>query len=134
MKVHQLLESKVQWAIGKHIDKGTNLHQHNTESEDFTTITVDIKKLFDNTIDMQRLSTKGTGGPNAKQFRIKNAKQFWEQGGHMDLAVISYDSYHKRIQFTDGRHRLVAAYQMGEKNAPVLAYTKNLDKLKALLK
>jgi len=136
MKLVDLFENanNIKWATGKHVDKGLSVHQHNINSGDFTMINVDIKKLFSKTIDMQQLNPDvADGGSNAKNFRIVNAKKFWEDGGYMDLAVISFDSHHKLIQFTDGRHRLVAAYQLGQKTAPVLAYNKNLDKLKGLL-
>ena len=58
--------------------------------------------------------------------RVAMAKQHWGDGGYMNPSICSMNS-HGSFDWGDGRHRMVAASQMGEVYSPVLIDTADLD-------
>lgn len=78
-----------------------------------------IHELFQKTPRKVRLNPEDpTGGKNKIGDRVATAIQHWEQNGVMDPSVISI--LNGQVNFIDGRHRLVAAAQMGETEAPII--------------
>jgi hypothetical protein len=77
--------------------------------------------------------TDPTGGKNARKGNVSNAIDYWSQGNPMDPSVLNV--HNGKVNFIDGRHRLVAAAQLGETEAPVIiAPADNLRQAKELLK
>lgn len=65
------------------------------------------------------------------------AARFNKDGGNvyleiMDPAIIAINF--GRVDFTDGRHRLVAAYRLGERTAPVVVLKDQVTELQEILK
>ena len=82
-------------------------------------VRANIHELFQKTPRKVRLDPNDpTGGKNKIGDRVANAIQHWKQDGVMDPPVISI--LNGQVNFIDGRHRLVAAAQMGETEAPVI--------------
>ena len=80
---------------------------------------VNIQELFSKTPKKYRLDpTDPTGGQNKIGDRVNTAIQHWSDGGRMDPPIISITN--GQINFLDGRHRLVAAAQLGETEVPVI--------------
>ena len=68
-----------------------------------------------------------------KEFQLSMYKEFWANGGYMNPALIGWNDHFQNFNFTDGRHRLVAAYQLGERWAPVLVDKDSVEKVKDLI-
>ncbi len=85
---------------------------------------VNIQELFSKTPKKYRLDPADpTGGKNKIGDRVATAVQHWQDGGRMDPSIINITN--KQVNFTDGRHRLVAAAQLGEIEAPVIIAPSN---------
>lgn len=134
MRASEFLEN-VNWAIGKNIDKATKLGQKEIQDPNNEIIWVDIKDLFSKTGSDQRLDVDDpTGGKNRIGDRITRAIEHWKNGGYMNPAFVGWNDYFRNIGFTDGRHRLVAAYQMGERWAPIIVDKQSIDKVRELVR
>lgn len=82
-------------------------------------IRVNIHELFSKTPKSYRLDPDDpSGGKNKVGDRVDRAIQYWKDGGRMDPPIIGV--HNRRVNFLDGRHRLVAAVQLGEAEAPVI--------------
>lgn len=68
------------------------------------------------------------GGTNAIDDRVNRAIQHWADGGYMNPSDIMVDE-HGTVQWGDGRHRMVAAFQLGHEYAPSLIERDNLPML-----
>lgn len=92
-----------------------------------------IQELFNKTPKKVRLNpTDPTGGKNKIGDRVHQAIEFWQHGGSMDPSVISITN--GQVNFLDGRHRLVAAAQLGETEAPIIiAPTNHVPEAKKIL-
>ena len=133
MRMYELFE-QVRWAMDKNIDKATNVGRSDLTDPEYVMVWVDIRDLFSKTDPGFRLDVDDPrGGPIGIGNRVQDSKEHWSSGGYMDLAVIGFNSYGNYFGFTNGRHRLVAAYQLGEQWAPVLVDTESVDKLKELV-
>jgi len=117
MKLSAIFES-VRWATGKNITKASRFNRKDQEDGDFTIINVNIADLFAKTNKDQRIDPKT--GKGEIQGRRARAHKHWDDGKYMDLSTVSYNKYLQNFDFTDGRHRLITAYQRGERWAPVL--------------
>ena len=121
MRIFELTED-IKWAVGKHSNQASNTTQHDLKNPENVVLWVDIRDLFANTEQAQRLDVDDpTGGENAKGGRISRAKQHWMSGEYMDPPLIAYNDYYDSLNFGDGRHRLVAAFQLGHRWAPIIA-------------
>jgi len=133
VKIYELIET-IKWAIDDNIDKATLVTQRDISKPNNIIIWVNIRKLFDNTEDWQKLDINDiTGGKNHIGNRIQQAKKYWSDKNYMDPPIITYNDYTKKINFTDGRHRLAAAYQLGQKWAPVITDKKSAKIIKKLI-
>lgn len=124
MKLQELYE-QVQWAIGPNQEHATIRGKHDLNNPEFTLIWVDIANLFNQLDPDQYIDLKTASGQI--KGRIGRAKGHWEAGGYMDPAVVGYNQYRDHFVFTDGRHRLVTAYQLGEQFAPILVPKEQVD-------
>lgn len=133
MKLSDLFEQP-QWAYGKHIGKAQHASKHYQTSGDYALVNVDIKRLFDNIEDFQKMDLSSEeGGGKSMSSRIPKAKEHWKSGGHMDPPIVAYNEWQNEFTFTDGRHRLVAAYQMGHATAPILVPREQVEVFKEKL-
>jgi hypothetical protein len=66
-------------------------------------------------LNPQRLFT----GVDERDFRVAKILERWDKKGPIDPPEICLD-YKGRINFGDGRHRTIVAFQLGEKIIPVL--------------
>jgi len=108
----------------------------NPSPKDYEIVMIDIKALMDNTNRIQKISLSAVTKADDENIigdRVSRAKQFWLDGGEMRLSMVGYSDYSKMVDFTDGRHRLIAAYQLGERHAPVLADKDGIEEFKALV-
>lgn len=119
---------KLKWAVGQHAGKAHGFakvhHQRDTH-----VVWVNVKDAFrygnpEKTLDLETPE----GGPNSIGNRVERAKQHWADGGYMNPSEVYLDR-NGRIDWTDGRHRMLAAYQLGEKYAPVFISQEDLEKL-----
>lgn len=128
MKLQDLYE-QVQWAVGPNVEHASRISQHEQNRDEL--IWVDIEKLL-RQVDENFYVDPDTNKGEIKG-RIPRAKQHWADKGFMDPSSINYNERTDTFGFTDGRHRLVAAYQMGERKAPVVIPSKYVDVAKQRL-
>lgn len=74
------------------------------------------------------------GGDNGIGKRLPNAKKHFMSGGPMDLPEVGYNSWSGTVDFTNGRHRTVAAYQLGKEYIPMFVAKDGLDEFKKLVR
>ena len=123
----------VNWAIDTNIDKALPWSKKDQTNDDYKLIWVDIRKLMAAVTSDFRLDLDDPeGGPNVIKGRIEKAIDHLQQGGHMDPPLVSLG--YNGIDFTDGRHRLVAAYRLGDKTAPIIVPKEQAKKIMELLK
>ena len=109
----------------------------------YTIVWLNIEKVM-NAVSQER-GTKldihsPTGGSNANKNRIERAKKHWKSGGFMDPPKITfaYDfelgdvSPKAGISIDNGRHRIVVAYQSGEKKIPFSVPKEQASEMKKL--
>ena len=131
----QPIDEKVEWAIGNNIEHASRLGRKDQQSSEYETLWLNIDDIFHYTDKSQSLDVRShTGGENSIGSRVEMAKQFWLGGGKMDLAIIGWNEHFNNLQFTDGRHRLVAAYQLGDHWAPVLVEKNSIEKIKDVVR
>lgn len=125
-------EEDLKWAIGK--NKKYAKFGYPQEDSERMVVWANIKDIFDHTIDFQKMDINDPiGGKNSIGDRVAKAKQHWERQNYMDPSEIHIDDMN-RISFSDGRHRLVASYQLGYEWAPVVIYKDQLDNLKKIVR
>lgn len=74
------------------------------------------------------------GGDNGIGERLPNAKRHFELGGAMDLPEVGYNDWSGTVDFGNGRHRTVAAYQLGKRYIPMFVAKEGLDEFKKLVR
>jgi hypothetical protein len=124
-------DRETRWAHGPDRDKA--IWRADLDDPDYTTVWVNIRDVFKLTHGDFRLDLDDpNGGENAIKGRIPRAHEHWDQGGHMDLAMLalSEPNGQPEINFTNGRHRLYVAYHRGQEYAPVLVPTDNVNELR----
>ena len=105
----------VVWNTNPDDMQSTTLHYLRTG----TLARANIRELFNKTPKKYRLDPDDpTGGKNKIRDRVARAIQYWKDGGRMDPSIVAI--HNRSVNFIDGRHRLVAASQLGETEAPVV--------------
>lgn len=132
----QELDEDLKWAIGSNINHATQLTRKDLENPETDLVWINIKDLYNQTSKNQRLDINDPdGGKIGLSGRVQRAKEHWLEDGFMDPSYIVWNRYENVFNFSDGRHRLVAAHQLGEKWAPVIAANKETaEKLRELVK
>jgi len=106
---------------------------YNFNSEDYLLININISDVFHNMSKEDSLSlTENNGGNNAIGNRLKNAKEHILGGQPMDYPELGYSEANYNINYTNGRHRTLACYQLGLEYIPAFVYKKILKNLKRL--
>ena len=104
-------------------------------SEERTLCWINIKELMNNTDPDFALDLNDpTGGKNSIGNRVERAKNHWNKNEFMDPSEICYNDHYNIIGFGDGRHRLVAAYQLGHQYAPVTMLKDDVPKIGKIIK
>lgn len=139
MLINELLENtetNVKWAIGDNVIHGTRPFKNRIKNGTFdnsSILWVDIEDVFKHTEEGFTLDVNHpSGGKNSIGNRVEKAKSFFAKG-YMEPSQIGYSPQKKSIVFDDGRHRLVAAYQLGARYAPVLILNSELSKIESLV-
>jgi len=139
MKITDLYESKpskTKWAIGSNVIYGSTPYKNRIKNgtfDDASIVWIHIEDAFKHTVEGFELDINDpTGGKNAKPERITKAKSFFTNGfmEPSELGVTSKES----LLFGDGRHRLVAAYQLGEIYAPVIVLNTEIPLVKKMIR
>lgn len=130
MKLQELMEG-VRRAVGSDVERAQRMSQRDQRDPEYSLLWVNIKDLLSHTNPGQQIDLET--GEGQISHRIPRAKAHWSQGGFMDPALVAFNDYTNDFAFTDGRHRLVSAYQMGETFAPVLFPTSQVDIVKKRL-
>ena len=131
MKLADLFESKkLRWAVGPNFSQAE--YKPAQTDKDRTVVWARISDIMAHTRRDYALDLQDPkGGPNAISNRVAKAKKHWAAGGYMDPSEIHVQG--NTITFTNGRHRLVAAHQLGEEYAPVVVALDELDDLEKIV-
>ena len=136
MRYYELIETR--WAVGKDHKHATVPHQNRVKygsHDDSVLVWVNIEDVFNNMDKGFELDLNDPkGGVNAISGRISKAKAHWSDDGYMDPSELGVSDWSKKVVFTDGRHRMVAAYQMGQEYAPAYVPKEELEALRNLVK
>jgi hypothetical protein len=130
MKLKQLYEADLNWATRDNAQRPGNFDDKN-----YVLLMVNIKDTFDNGHSGFKLDVEDEkGGPNAIGDRLTKAKAHFEQGKPMDYPEVAYNLSTKTVDYTNGRHRAVAAYQMGKWFIPMFVSKDGLHKFKEVVR
>lgn len=102
----------------------------------------DTVKLMVNVEDVMRHAGSGfrldphdpTGGKNAISNRLPRAKAHFQSGGPMDLPLVGVGHTGKSTFISNGRHRMIAAFQLGHEYVPAFVYKDDLENFKKLVR
>ena len=76
-----------------------------------------------------------TGGKNAIGNRLERAKAHFKAGGPMDLPIVGVTGHSNGATYiSNGRHRMVAAFQLGHEYIPMHIYKSDLENFKKLVR
>ena len=131
MKLADLFESNpIHWAVGSNFSHAQYKPAQNDRNK--TVVWARISDVMAHTRKDYALDLNhSAGGANAIGQRVEKAKQHWAAGGYMDPSEIHVQG--NSITFVNGRHRLAAAHQLGEKYAPVVVALDELDDLEKIV-
>lgn len=119
---------KLRWAIGEHQSHAAGYVRSLLNDPDHILIWVNIRDAFALGHQPAVLDPEHpTGGENSIGDRVARAKQHWQDGGYMNPSVCSINHF-GAFDWGDGRHRMVAAFQLGELYSPVLIERSDLDR------
>ena len=108
---------------------------YNFEDDNYVVLNVKIEDVINNMAEDFKLDlNNSTGGKNAIGNRLAMAKEHLLKGEPMDYPEVGYSEYTGKIEFTNGRHRTVAAYQLGHDYIPMFIYKDTLEKFKEIVK
>ncbi len=123
------IEPELNWA-----NENTAKRNYNYKSNNLVMLEVKIEDLMKHTFSNQKLDLNDpSGGENSKPERIVKAKERFLQGNPMDLPEVGCNDSGTAIGFTDGRHRTLAAYQLGADFIPMFVEKENLDSFKKMV-
>ncbi len=116
MDISKLSEIKVLWAISKK-DMLYGMRGRRLFYVDLNELVekADFGEMMYKKLNPQRLFT----GVDERDFRVAKILERWNKGDLIDPPEIFLD-HKKQINFGDGRHRTIVAFQLGEKRIPVL--------------
>lgn len=126
--------NQLNWAVGTNITHASNLSKSDQTDPKNTILWVNIKDLMHSTDPFQKVDLDNIEiDKNILSNRVPKAINHFQSGSYMDPSFIHYNEYGNNIVFTDGRHRLIAAFLMGEQYAPVIVNKDDIDKIKELV-
>lgn len=117
MGPRELKMINVKWAVGDKINHILN------DFEDYSFFYVNLEELIKK-VDFGEMGFKKMN-PNelftdvdVSNFRIAKILKQWRNGGYIDPPSLCLDSFNK-LYISDGRHRTIGAFHLGETNIPV---------------
>lgn len=117
------------WAKAENSERPNNF-----EDTRYVLLQAKVSDIFKGAEDDFTLDINSTdGGKNAIGNRLERAKEHFVSGLPMDYPEVAYSPYKKCISFTNGRHRTLAAFKLGEEFVPMFVFKENLDKFKELV-
>lgn len=118
---------KLRWAVGPNQSHARGQAKVMQTDPSYTLVWVNIRDAFQHGFRHAVLDPDDpTGGENAIGDRVARAKQYWADGGYMNPSICSING-HGSFDWGDGRHRMVAASQLGEVYSPVLIDADNIE-------
>lgn len=128
MKLNDLYENR--WAIDQNADAAYGWVRGAMRRSSHKLVWINIADAFHHTTKGFEMALDDpSGGSNAIGNRIAKAHAFWDNGGYMNPSDITVHPG-GRIDWGDGRHRMVVAHQRGEQYAPVLMDNESFHNLK----
>lgn len=107
---------------------------YNFNDDSYVVLNVKIEDVINNMDkDFKLELNDSSGGKNAIGNRLKMAKEHFIKGEPMDLPEVGYNKYTGKIDFTNGRHRTVAAYQLGHEYIPMFINKDSIEQFKGLV-
>lgn len=107
---------------------------YNFNDDSYVVLNVKIEDVINNMDkDFKLELNDSSGGKNAIGNRLKMAKEHFIKGEPMDLPEVGYNKYTGKIDFTNGRHRTVAAYQLGHEYIPMFISKDSIEQFKGLV-
>lgn len=130
LKELQLNEDGLNWA-----NKDNAQRPQNFDDKEQIILLVNIKDTFDNGPSGFNLDVDAEdGGSNAIKDRLPKAKEHFQSGKPMDYPEIGFNMSLKTVEYTNGRHRAVAAYQLGKEYVPMFVSKDGLSQLKKVVR
>lgn len=125
MRLHEITK-ELNWADESNAERPMNF-----TNPGFTLLLCNIEDVFyhgvaDHTLDLG----SSHGGENAIGNRAENAIRHFNRGGPMDPPEVGYNKTNNAINFSNGRHRAHAAYQLGHEYIPMFVWGDGLDDFK----
>lgn len=108
---------------------------NNFSDDDYVLLNVNIEDVFNHSdVDFRLDINSPTGGKNAIGDRLNRAKSHFKGGGAMDPPEVAYSRYSNGVEFTNGRHRAVAAYQLGHEYIPMFVAKADISAFTEIVK
>ena len=115
-------------------DKTNSERPYNFDNDNYILLNVKIEDVINNMDNDFKLDLNDSkGGENSIGSRLQRAKKHFESGEPMDYSEVGYNKHTGNIDFTNGRHRAVAAYQLGHDYIPMFVYKDSLEKFKEIV-
>lgn len=122
--------NNLNWAI-----KENAIRPNNFDVDHYELLYVNVIDMMNNTEKDFKLDPYDrTGGENSIGVRLPYAVEYFKSGQPMDYPEAYYSKYTKKVGFDNGRHRTVAAFQLGEEYVPMFVYTDGIDEFKNLVR
>ena len=122
-------EPDINWATSSNA-----IRKQNFDDPNLVLLTCSIRDVFDNGLRAYSLDLDDpSGGSNAIGNRLEKAIAHIREGNPMDPPEVGYNPTLKKVDFTDGRHRCVAAYQFGAEYIPMFVAREGLEVFKQLV-
>lgn len=108
---------KAKWAVG---DKRSKMFN---DPEGYSIFLVNIEELISK-VDFGEMGfekmnpSKLFTNVDISDFRIAKILEHWRNGGYVDPPALYLNSFNQ-LYISDGRHRTISAFHLGEKNIPV---------------
>ncbi len=126
----RLYELDLNWAT-----RDNAQYKPNYDSSSFELLNCNIRDVLSNMeSDFALDPDDELGGKNHIGDRVPRAKAHWQAGQPMDYPSAGYSKYHNSIYIDNGRHRTVAAYQLGKEYIPMFVSTDGIDKFKEIVR
>jgi hypothetical protein len=108
---------------------------NNFSSDEYIILSVNITDVLNNMHVGFKLDIKDeSGGINAISNRLSLAIEHFMAKKPMDYPEVGYSIHNKTIDFTNGRHRTLAAFKMGHDYIPMFVSKLNIKEFKSLIR
>jgi hypothetical protein len=121
---------KLNWA-----NQENSIRPNNFEDENYVILNVNIEDITKHMHSSMKLDLHDPkGGKNGIGNRLERAKEHFLEGEPMDLSEVGCNDRNNVIDYTNGRHRVAAAFQLGYEYIPMFVYKENIEKFKTLVR